>query len=125
MNVPSWAFYSILFLIVVWLIHRLQRVLEDESNPIEWWQFISSRGKDGKQYGDMTRLGQATGIVLCFFVTLYLVTKIDDSGWLGFCGVLTIVLTYLGGVQAFQTYIKNKNQPLVTPPVVQPDEDKP
>lgn len=110
MNIPVWAFYTVLALAVVLLAYQLHRTVEDEKNDIDWWQFISSRGRDGKQYADLTKLGQAVGIVLCFFSTVYLSSKVTcDAGWLGFAGVLSVVLLYLGGVQVYQSMMRSRD----------------
>lgn len=112
MIIPVWAFYTVLALAVSLLVYQLHRTIEDERNEIDWWQFISSRGRDGKQYADLTKLGQAVGILLCFFSTIYLSSKVTcDAGWLGFAGVLSVVLLYLGGVQVYQTLMRARADP--------------
>lgn len=110
MIIPVWAFYTVLALALVLLVYKLHRTIEDDGNEIDWWQFISSRGRDGRQYADLTKLGQAAGIVLCFFSTIYLSSKVTcDAGWLGFAGVLSVALLYLGGVQVYQTMMRSRD----------------
>lgn len=105
-----WVFYAALALAVALMLYLLHRTVEDEKNEIDWWQFISSRGKDGKPHADLTKLGQAVGIVLCAFSTVYLSSKVTcDAGWLGFAGVLSVVLLYLGGVQVYQSMMRSRD----------------
>jgi hypothetical protein len=110
MTIPIWAIYSIIFLLAILLAVKLYHVMNDEANPIEWWQFISTKGADGKPYADLTKLGQAVGIFTSAAV-VFVFSARKDADTLGFCAVFTIALTYLGGVQAFQAYMKSKNQP--------------
>lgn len=124
MTIPVWAFYAVLGLAILLLIYQLHKTLEDDQNDLQWWQFISSRGRDGKQYADLTKLGQASGILICFFSIILLADKVTtDAGWLGFSAVLSVVLLYLGGVQAYQTFMKTRtNANPITPD--KPKEDK-
>jgi hypothetical protein len=108
MSIPLWAFYTIFMLVIVLLVYQLHRVMEDDANPIQWWQFISSIGKDGKPYADLTKLGQAAGIITCMAVVIIFSARVKDLSWEGFAAVLTIVLLYLGGVQGYQAYMKSR-----------------
>ena len=112
MDNQMYFYGSVIFLLLV-LIWKLHKIMVDDKNPIEWWQFIASVGKDGKPYADITKLGQATGILLVNAVTVLFASRVEKMDWLGFCGVLTLVLSYLAGVQFFQAYLKSKG---VQPP---------
>lgn len=103
-----WAIWGIVALAAL-LAVKLYLVMDDDGNPIEWWQFISSKGADGKQYADMTRLGQTVGVFLCVLsVFIFAVRKDVDAA--GFSLVLGVALTYLGGVQAYQMHIKGSQK---------------
>jgi hypothetical protein len=89
---------------------QLYIVMHDESSPIEWWHFISSPGKDGKQYADMTKLGQSAGVFLCV-ASVFIFASRKDVGATGFSLVLGVALAYLGGGQAYQTHIRGTQNP--------------
>ena len=105
------AIWGVVVLAVLLSI-QLYLVMHDESNPIDWWQFISSPGKDGKQYADMTKLGQSVGVFLCVASVLMFAARKDVDAT-GFSLVLGVALTYLGGVQMYQTHVRGKQ---LTPP---------
>ena len=115
MNNPMLVVYAVALLLGVLGLVLLRAVMRDKDSPVDWWQFISSRGKDDKQYADLTKLGQATGIFLCVCVT-FIFSLRKDVDVVGFCAVLGLVLTYLGGVQVFQTYMKARKTPPAAPP---------
>lgn len=110
MDIPQWAFYLVALLGGLIMAAMLYFVVHDKDNPIEWWHFISSKGQDGQQYADMTKLGQATGIFLCVSTTFIFSARKDVTPE-GFSILLGVVLLYLGGVQAYQTYMKSRAKP--------------
>lgn len=91
--------------LAVLLTVQLYLVMHDKANPIDWWQFISSKGVDGKEYADMTKLGQSVGIFCCVASVLIFASRKDVDA-VGFSLVLGVALLYLGGVQAYQRYMK-------------------
>lgn len=107
---PMWAFYALLLIVVFALVYKLHQTIKDEKSPIEWWHFIATKGKDGEHYADITKLGQVMGIILVIWLAVAMSTRVKELDWMGFCAILTLVLAYLGGVQAFQAYLKSKQQ---------------
>lgn len=105
---PAWVFYAVLLMLAIFFVERLNKSMRDESNPLSWWHFIASKGKDGTFYADITKLGQALGIVLVIWIAVALSARVKELDWMGFCAILGLVLSYLAGVQAFQAYLKSK-----------------
>lgn len=101
-------FYTVLLTGGIFFLYQLKRVLKDDSNPIDWWQFISSPGRDGIERADINKLGQVVGVILVFFVAIYLSSQVKDLSWEGFSTILLVILAYLGGVQGYQSYLKTK-----------------
>jgi drug/metabolite transporter (DMT)-like permease len=81
--------------------------VHDTGSPIEWWHFVSSKGRDGKQYADLTKLGQLIGILLCIASTFIFAARKSTTAS-EFSILLAVVLLYLGGVQAYQSMMKSK-----------------
>ena len=109
MSFSTEAVWGMVALAVLLLI-QLYLIMHDKNNPIEWWHFISSKGADGNQYADMTKLGQATGIFVCVSVAFIFAARTDTTA-LGFSALLGVILLYLGGVQAYQTYMRSRQNP--------------
>jgi len=107
MNLSTEAIWGVVALAVL-LTAQLYIVMLSK-NPIEWWQFISSKGADGKEYADMTKLGQSVGVFLCVASVLIFAARKDVDA-VGFSLVLGVALLYLGGVQAYQRYMKGQQK---------------
>jgi len=88
----------VLLLVFVW---GLVRVINDPENPIEWWHFFSSRGADGKQYGDANKLGICVGIV---FSTLFIgwYAYMLSLGW----ELFGLWLLFIAGVEGFGKWFR-------------------
>lgn len=112
MEIELWQLYAAALVFGVVIIGMLAWVMHSKDNTIEWWHFISSRGADGRQYADLTKLGQVAGILLCIAVTFIFAARKDTTAE-GFSFLFGVVLVYLGGVQAYQTYVKSKKTPTV------------
>lgn len=108
--IPMWAFYLLLALLAMVVYYHLTKTISDEASPIEWWHFVSSKGKDGEHYADITKLGQVAGIMVVSWLVIAMSARVDKLDALGFCGVLALALAYLAGVQAFQAYLKSRKQ---------------
>lgn len=119
MDAPMWLFYVVLLIGVLTLIWKLNHEIKAET-PIEWWHFIASKGKNGEYYADRTALGQVLGIILVVWLAITLSARVKDLDWVGFCAILTIVLSYLAGVQAYQAYLKSKRDDKAEPKDVAP-----
>jgi len=107
MDIQMWLFYVVLLLGVIALIWKLNHEMKADT-PIYWWHFITSKGKDGTFYADITKLGQVFGIILVVWVAITMSARVKDLDWVGFSAILGLVLSYLAGVQAFQAYLKSK-----------------
>ena len=110
MTMPIWIFYVALAVFLVAILIQIYFVMKDTKNQIDWSQFISSVGRDGKERADLTKLGQVVGIILVSWIVVTLSYRVKDVDILGFWSVLALALAYLGGVQAYQAYLKSKRQ---------------
>jgi hypothetical protein len=108
-TVPMWAFYAGLVVVVLFLARTLETTIKDEKTPLEWWQFLCTNGKDGKEHGDITKLGQAVGILVSSWAVIMLASKVEKLDWLGFSAIFTLYLAFVSGVAVFQAYLKSKN----------------
>ena len=76
-------------------------------NNLHWWQFISSKGSDGKHYADIDKLGKVTGII----ISSWIVVRVSDNTPFDFTGFSLILGTYLafvGGVAGYSAYLRSK-----------------
>ena len=93
-----------ILLVVVWI---LVRVIHSEANAIVWADFISTRGADGSQRGDLNKIGQLVGIaVAAMSVLMYADNKTVDA--VGLAALLGVALAYLGGVSAYSAFLRSK-----------------
>jgi len=86
-------------------------VIWDKDNEIEYWHFIASKGSDGKNYGDIDKLGKLVALVVASLAVSWhsYALKLDAL-------VLGTYLTYAGAIGAWSAYLRAKSRP---------DESKP
>lgn len=97
---------ALLALIAV-LAVLLFRIMTDKNNTLECWQFIATKGADGKHYADLDKLGKLAGILF----GSWSVTKIayrDALDLTGFALVLTTYFAFVGGVAGYSAYLRSK-----------------
>jgi hypothetical protein len=93
-----------LVLILIGLVLLLIRVMAGRNN-LQWSQFISSKGSDGKHYADLDKLGKVVGIV----ISSWAIVKITSSASLdltGFSLVFGAYLAFVGGVAGYSAYLR-------------------
>lgn len=97
---------NILILLTLWWI--LVRIIRGDPN-INWADFISTRGQDGQQKGDINKVGQWAGIVVAVMSVLMYAGKVNVDG-AGLAAVLGVSLLYLGGVAAYSATLRSRQQ---------------
>ena len=108
----------LILLVLIWILYRIVR---DEGNIIEWADFISTRGNDGKQHGDINKVGQWAGIVIAVMsVLMYSDNQAVDAT--GLAALLGVALLYLGGVAGYAANLRARQGTVttVTEPVIDP-----
>ncbi len=108
----------LILLVLVWI---LVRVINDPNNLIVWADYISTRGSDAKQHGDLNKLLQLMGgVVACITVLLYAGHATVDG--LGLAGVLGVVLGFCAGpvmwaakLRAQQGTVTTTTEPVADP----------
>lgn len=109
---------AVTVLLLILMVWGLIRVINDDRTPIEWWQFISSRGADGKEYADPNKFGVMIGIIASTWVVTIIAWEgklTQDYGpWLFFGW-----LVFLGGSEAFSKWFRQfieRRYATATPP---------
>lgn len=74
-----------------------------EDNGLEWWQFISTRAENGKNYADIDKLGKVVGI----FVSSWYIIKLGAEGKSD-AAVLAVYLGFVGGVAGYSAYLRSQ-----------------
>ena len=85
----------------VLLLLLLHKVMSSNDNNLDWWQFISTRGQDGKNYADIDKLGKVAGIFISSWYVISTGSKPDAS-------VLAVYLAYVGGVAGYSAYLRSQ-----------------
>jgi hypothetical protein len=94
----------LILLVVVWI---LVRVINSDANSLVWADFISTRGADGSQRGDLNKIGQLVGIVVAAMtVLMYADNQTVDA--IGLSALLGVALAYLGGVTAYAAFLRSR-----------------
>lgn len=101
---PIDAINMIILLLLVWI---LVRVVSDEGNLVVWADYISTRGQDGKQHGDINKIGQLAGIVLAVVVVL-MYADADTVEPVGLSTLLGVSLVFLGAPTMYAGWIRSK-----------------
>lgn len=100
----------LILLVLIWILFR---VINDEGNLIEWADYISTRGSDQKQHGDINKVGQWAGIFIAVTsVMLYADNVTVDAT--GLAALLAVALLYLGGVAGYAANLRAKQGTVVT-----------
>lgn len=96
---PKVALMIFVFSGLFWL---LVKVVNDD-NPLDWWQFISTKGSDGQHYGDIDKLGKVVGIVVSSVIMLMVTyaSKMDAV-------LLGVYLAFVGGIAGYSAYLRVK-----------------
>ena len=112
----------LILLLLMWILYR---IISDDGNMIVWADFIASTGRDGKQHGDLNKIGQLAGICIAVMsVLMYSDNKTVDATGLSI--LLGVALLYLGGVSGYAASLRAKQGSVttVTEPVPDPSISK-
>ena len=109
----------LILLVLVWILFR---IINDTGNLIEWADYISTRGTDGKQHGDINKVGQWAGILIAMMsVMMYADNETVDAT--GLAALLGVALLYLGGVAGYAAKLRANQGSMTT--VTEPVPDVP
>lgn len=114
------AFRWLFFIGLLWAFYRWMQ--GEDSEGIEWRDFISAIGPDGKFHGDLNKLGQLTGIVIGS-VSLVMVSANAKGDMTGFALVLTSYFAFVGCVAGYAAYLRAKAGRTETSVVTEPAAD--
>lgn len=100
-------------IILLLLLWNLYRIVTSDSTAIYWADFISTRGADGVQHGDINKVGQWAGIIVSTMSVLMYADneKVDP---LGLSALLGVSLLYLGGVASYAATLRAKRDVVTT-----------
>jgi hypothetical protein len=90
-------------------------------NGIEWRDFVSAEKPNGQYRGDINRVGQCVGVVLCAFAITATAPK-AHTDYAGFALVLTACLAFLGGVASYAATLRAKQGRVETVTTTEPSE---
>ena len=114
---------NLMILLLLWWI--LIRIVRDDRNDVIWADYISTRGSDGRQHGDINKIGQWAGIILSVMCTLMYADNqtVDPTG---LAALLGVALLYLGGVASYAATLRAKQGSVttVTEPAPDPAQTK-
>ena len=81
------------------------------TSEIEWWQFIATKELDGKNHGDIDKLGKLVALVVSSVIIVWhgYALKIDAL-------LLGIYLTYAGAIGGWAAYLRYKQRNGSQPP---------
>jgi hypothetical protein len=101
---PIDAINMIILLLLLWI---LVRIVSNDKNLIIWADYVSTRGQDGNQHGDINKIGQLAGIVLAVVVVLMYAdnTMVEP---VGLSALLGVSLVFLGAPTMYAGFIRSK-----------------
>lgn len=107
---------AIILLVVIWTFIR---VISSDTNTIIWADFISTRGEDKLQHGDLNKVGQLVGIVVAAMsVLMYADSKNVEPT--GLSVLLGVALAYLGAVTMYAAWLRSKRGSVETTQTTEP-----
>ena len=104
------ALRLIIILLLVW---NLYRIIHSDSTAIFWADFISTRGADGVQHGDINKVGQWAGIFIAF-MSVFMYADNEKVEPIGLSALLGVALLYLGGVATYAATLRSKRDVVTT-----------
>lgn len=111
----------ILALFILLVMLWIYRIVRDPGNTVEWADFISSRGADGKNHGNWNSVGKGIGVFIAFYLPLLYAhsATFDPTGGALLLGTS---LAYLGAVDGYGSYLRAKQGTVqtTTEPVADP-----
>jgi hypothetical protein len=107
---------AIILLMVIWIFIR---VIGNDATTIIMADFISTRGDDGLQHGDLNKVGQIVGIVVAAMSVLMYADSINVEPT-GLAALLGVALAYLGAVTMYASFLKSKRGTVETTRVTEP-----
>lgn len=113
----SGAFRWVLFLGALWAFYRWMN--SDDSEGIEWRDFISAIGADGRYHGDINKVGQTIGVFIASFAVVATAPNAHKD-FTGFALVLTACLGFLGAVAAYAATLRSRQNRVETKLVSEP-----
>lgn len=113
------AFRWIFFIGLLWAFYRWMQ--SDDSEGIEWRDFVSTKGVDGKYHGDIDKVGKSSGVVFGS-VMIVQISPHASKDFTGFALVLTAYFAFVGCVAGYSAYLRSKQGSIttVTEPVPDP-----
>lgn len=114
------AFRWIFFIGLLWAFYRWMN--SDDSEGIEWRDFVSTKGLDGRYHGDIDKVGKTTGVIFGSII-LVQVSPNASKDFTGFALVLTTYFTFVGAVAGYSAYLRAKQGRTETSVVVEPVPD--
>ena len=87
----------LILLVLLWILYR---IIRNEDNDIAWEDFISTRGPDNRQHGDIDKVGKWFGIVIATMPALMYADneRVEPTG---LAALLAVSLAYLGGAGGY------------------------
>lgn len=99
---PPAVFFILTALLGLWYVHRSLR----ENNPIELWHFYSSKGPDGKQYGDTNKLGILIGMSSSTVYVGWMFYKNEIYNWYAVT-IFALWLVFIAGCEYFAKWFRH------------------
>lgn len=100
------------FVLVVTLMYF---VFKAHDNPIYCWQLIASKNAQGEERADIDKLGKVVALFVFTAIVIYCVVTSKELTMI-LLALLTLYLTYAGGVAGFSAYMRSRQDiPKITP----------
>jgi hypothetical protein len=115
MNLPSGGALLTLLLLGL-LLYAAYRVINRDSNSLQWEDLVSSKAADGVQRADWNKIGMGCGVVLSMVIPFTYAHR-DGVDASGLAIIMGVSLTYLGGVSAYAATLRSKTDRGGTPNV--------
>lgn len=83
------------------------RFVNSENNDLEWVEFITSRGDDGKFHPDLDKTGKAAGIIIGSWAVVTISAGVKND-FAGFAGLLFVYFAFVGAIAGYSAYLRSK-----------------
>ena|SRR5258708_6636894 len=87
-------------------LRAMGNTFRSPDNNVEAWQFVSSKGTDGKEYGDPEKLAKLVAIFASTLMVMYVFWSEKELTW-PLIALFTIWLIFLSGINVFSAWARS------------------
>lgn len=112
------AFRWVFFVAMIWFFYRVVERSED----MEWKEFISTKGSDGKNHPDWDKVGKGVAVIIGSWAIVAIAPNVKTD-FVGFSVLLGSYFAFAACTSGYAAYLRSKSATMQTTTTVEPVPD--